>query len=72
MKKQPKSLTDELETHLCRCGSECATILGVAMSTYAEYKAGNIPRAARNHIDVILRLPLDRLHQLIKDRLTNG
>lgn len=72
MKKTPKSLTAQLEEHLCRSGAECAAVLGVSASTYAEYKTGKIPRSSQHHIDVIMRLPLDRLHALIKDRLAHG
>lgn len=59
------------EEHLCRNGTECATVLGIAYSTYQQYRTNRAEptRSTLNHIDVIQRLPLDRLHELVKERL---
>jgi hypothetical protein len=70
--KQPKNPVEALEERLCRSPGECARVLGVAYSTYQGYSAGSIPQPMRNHIDVIMRLPLDRLHELVCARLTDG
>lgn len=62
------------EEHLCRNGSECAAVLGIAYSTYQQYRTSRAAptRSTVYHIDVIQRLPLDRLHELVKERLRNG
>lgn len=71
-KTEPESLTDRLEEHLARSSAECARVLGVGYSTYMNYKKSDIPESMQNHIDVILRLPLDVLHLLVKERLHGG
>jgi len=64
-------LIARFEDHLVRSPSECARILGVSYSAYSNYSKNDtaIPDYMRNHIDVIFRLPLDRLHELVKERL---
>lgn len=59
------------EEHLCRNASECALVLGIGYSTYQQYRTSRAEptRSTLNHIDVIQRLPLDRLHELVKERL---
>jgi transcriptional regulator with XRE-family HTH domain len=72
--KTAKALTFRtFENFLCRNGMESAQVLGIAYSTYQQYRSGrkNPPRATINHIDAIQRLPLDRLHELVKDRLND-
>lgn len=68
--KRPNPAIDDFERHLVRNSADCAKVLGCAYSTYMEYRSGKeLPRAVANHIDVIFRLPLDRLHVLIQERL---
>ena len=64
----------QFEEHLCRNGSECAVVLGLAYSTYQQYRTNRAEpsRATIYHIDVIQRLPLGRLHELVKERLHDG
>lgn len=64
-------MTKRLEAHLARTPGECARVLGVSTSAYSNYSKNDkaIPESMRNHIDVIFRLPLDRLHELVRERL---
>lgn len=61
----------KFEAFLCRNSVESARVLGIAYSTYQQYRTNRAKptRATLNHIDVIQRLPLDRLHELVKERL---
>jgi len=72
-KASPDNLMARFEAHLARSSSECARVLGVSASAYANYARSDdaIPEAMQNHIDVIFRLPLDCLHILVRERL-NG
>lgn len=72
--KSVNPTTEAFESHLCRNATECALVLGVGNSTYQQYRTNRaeIPRSILYHIDVIQRLPLDRLHVLIKERLHGG
>lgn len=68
------ALLIEFEKHLVRKAPAAADVLAVPYSTYAQYRNNThkLPAHLEAHIDVIRRLPLDRLHQLIKDRLADG
>lgn len=74
MKAATNPTIREFEEHLCRTGTECAVVLGLAYSTYQQYRTNRAEptRSTIFHIDVIQRLPLDRLHELVKERLRNG
>lgn len=58
------------EQHLLRPGKQAAAILGVPYSSYLQYRSGamKLPEQIKNHIDVVMRLPREELHQLIRDR----
>lgn len=70
-RKKTRDIIAGFERHLVRSSSECAQVLGVSPSAYANYRRDDtaIPESMRNHIDVIQRLPLDRLHELVRERL---
>lgn len=74
MKAAANPTIRKFEEHLCRNGTDCALVLGIAYSTYQQYRTNRAQptRSTVYHIDVIQRLPLDRLHELVKERLQNG
>jgi hypothetical protein len=64
----------QLENHLLRGPTECAAVLGIGYSTYAGYKSGTrpIPKSVALHVEVLLALPLDAMHTVVKKRLRRG
>lgn len=62
---------EHLEEHLLRGASECAAVLGVSYSNYAAMKAGTraTPRYVTYHVETLVALPLDAMHELVKKRL---
>lgn len=60
-----------LEQHLLRGAGDCAAVLGVSYSNYAAMKSGGrpVPRYISYHVDVLLIMPLDGLHRVVKSRL---
>jgi hypothetical protein len=62
----------QLEEHLLRGARECATVLGLSYSNYAAMKAGTrpTPRYVTYHVEALVALPLDAMHNLVKKRLT--
>lgn len=74
MKTAKNPTIRKFEQHLCRNSVECAAVLGIAYSTYQQYRASRAKptRSTMYHIDVIQRLPAGDLHQLVKERLRNG
>lgn len=66
-----QNILHRLEAHLMRGAKETALVLGVAYSTYAAFKAGTrpVPRYVAGHAEVLIVLPLDRLHEIVRSRL---
>jgi hypothetical protein len=60
-----------LEDHLLRGAIECARVLGVSYSNYAAMKAGTraTPLYVAYHVEALIALPLDTMHDIVKKRL---
>ena len=63
-----------LEEHLLRGAGDCAKVLGVSDSNYAAMKSGTraTPRYVAYHVETLVALPLEVMHELVKKRLRKG
>lgn len=66
-----QKVLERLEEHLLRGAGECAAVLGISYSNYAAIKAGTrpTPRYVTYHVETLVALPLDVMHELVRKRL---
>jgi len=64
----------DFELHLIRTPTEVCRILGMSYSSYAGYRHQDkaLPDYLSLHIETLRRLPFETLHEIVRERLTNG